>query len=188
MLRQINIRPVLNGFVVQVGCQELAYSSITRLTDDLHRYLSDPSAAMKKLAPEFINRKHTHPHDFDAFPVPAMPPNTPPPSAACGVGEPTRWHHPAPVRAEQWEANVTVTTTTPPTPPPPPEPRFSYGEHVIKATGDYTFDGTVTSVFRKLSGAVRYCVESRTGVVHIFNESQLQPVMPTATATATAAQ
>lgn len=51
--------------------------------------------------------------------------------------------------------------------------KFKAHDLVRKITGDYTFDGVVLSVFHKLSGKVRLCVEDDRGIVHIFAPSQL---------------
>lgn len=60
MLRPITITPVLNGFIVQVGCQSLAYTDINKLTGDLGDYLKNPEETEKKLIEnEGINRRHT---------------------------------------------------------------------------------------------------------------------------------
>lgn len=60
MLRPININAVLNGFVVQVGCQTLAYTSRDKLLADIGSYLNDPEGTEKRLlVEEGINRKHT---------------------------------------------------------------------------------------------------------------------------------
>ena len=60
MLRPININAVVNGFVVNVGCQVLAYTSKEKLLADLGSYLNDPQGTEKRLlAEEGFNRKHT---------------------------------------------------------------------------------------------------------------------------------
>jgi hypothetical protein len=53
------------------------------------------------------------------------------------------------------------------------EPTFDVGEYVSKLRGDYSFDGVVVAAFNKLSGARRYVVENRDGVLHIFSGSNL---------------
>ena len=50
------------------------------------------------------------------------------------------------------------------------------GDRVRKVGGDYRFEGTVVSVFAKLSGVRRCVVEDDRGVLFIFNESQLELV------------
>jgi len=60
MLRPITINPVLNGFVVQFGCQQLAYTDTTKMLGDLGDYLREPEETEKKmLAKECFNRRHT---------------------------------------------------------------------------------------------------------------------------------
>lgn len=42
MTREIIIRPVLNGFVVQVGCQTVVFDSPAKLVEELTNYLQHP--------------------------------------------------------------------------------------------------------------------------------------------------
>lgn len=53
--------------------------------------------------------------------------------------------------------------------------KFKPGDRVEKTTGDYTFSGIVVCRFHKLHppDALRYVVENDAGIVHIFNEKQL---------------
>ena len=51
---------------------------------------------------------------------------------------------------------------------------FEFGDFVRKVGGDYRFDGTVVSVFRKLSGKTRYVVEDDRGVLHIYSKKNLE--------------
>jgi hypothetical protein len=53
------------------------------------------------------------------------------------------------------------------------EPTFDVGDHVSKLRGDYSFEGVIVAAFNKLSGARRYVVENRDGVLHIFSGSNL---------------
>jgi len=55
-------------------------------------------------------------------------------------------------------------------------PMFLIGDHVVKPSGDYTFEGWVVSVFEKRSGTVRYVVEDSRGLLFIFNARQLDHV------------
>lgn len=45
--RTITIKPVLNGYVVNVGCQNLAFTSREDLLNNLKSYLSDPDKTEK---------------------------------------------------------------------------------------------------------------------------------------------
>lgn len=48
------------------------------------------------------------------------------------------------------------------------------GDKVSKVGGDYTFDGVVVSIFKKLSGQQRFVVEDDRGVLHIFSAKNLK--------------
>lgn len=48
------------------------------------------------------------------------------------------------------------------------------GDHVKKIKGDYYYEGTIVSVFRKLSGKTRIVVEDDRGLLFIFNEGNLE--------------
>lgn len=48
MVRDIHIRPVLNGFVCQVGCQTVVVNSIDALVDGIRNYYRSPEATEKK--------------------------------------------------------------------------------------------------------------------------------------------
>lgn len=50
------------------------------------------------------------------------------------------------------------------------------GDHVQKITGDYRFIGVVVARFTKRSGLIRIVVENNDGILHIFNEKQLELV------------
>jgi len=51
---------------------------------------------------------------------------------------------------------------------------FQFGDLVSKVGGDYSFDGTIRSVMRKESGAIRYTVEDDRGALHIYSDKQLR--------------
>ena len=52
------------------------------------------------------------------------------------------------------------------------------GLFVQKVSGDYYFEGTIVSVFKKNSGKVRVVVENHGGILHIFNPSQIAKYDP----------
>lgn len=57
------------------------------------------------------------------------------------------------------------------------------GENVVKNGGDYTFYGTVVSIFKKCNssksvGETRVVVNDASGLLHIFSPSQLQSSPP----------
>lgn len=48
LAKDITIRPVLNGHLVTVGCQVLAFNSTTEMVTELVRYLADPRMVEKE--------------------------------------------------------------------------------------------------------------------------------------------
>ncbi len=57
------------------------------------------------------------------------------------------------------------------------EDTFEVGEPVEKIGGDYTFIGSVRSVFTKISGVIRYVVEDDRGVLHVYSRKNLRRKM-----------
>ena len=55
----------------------------------------------------------------------------------------------------------------------PVGPKFAVGDRVWKPEG-YHFPGTIVAVFPKLDGQVRVVAEDDRGLLHIFNEDQLE--------------
>jgi len=50
MLREVHIRPVLNGFIVDVGCQTLVFPTVKKLVKALEAYYTtDDPDRMEKL-------------------------------------------------------------------------------------------------------------------------------------------
>ena len=58
MIRQITIKPVLNGFIVDVGCQTIVFGSNTTLVQALEAYLINPDASEKAYRESSINARH----------------------------------------------------------------------------------------------------------------------------------
>ena len=52
-MKEVHITPVLNGFIVKVGCKTLVFESVERLTKELARYLKDREATAK----EYLGKK-----------------------------------------------------------------------------------------------------------------------------------
>ena len=50
------------------------------------------------------------------------------------------------------------------------------GDRVVKADGDYLFDGRIDALFAKQSGAVRAVVEDHRGILMILRPDQLQAI------------
>lgn len=56
MTREIKIKPVLNGWVVEVGCQSVVFNIQGQLLDELDKYLKAPEETEKKYLVEAVNR------------------------------------------------------------------------------------------------------------------------------------
>lgn len=61
MIRPFTVTPVLNGYLVSIGCQNLAFTSKAMLTDTIKAYLDDPEAVEKDFIESGINSKHLIP-------------------------------------------------------------------------------------------------------------------------------
>ena len=70
MIRDINIKPALNGWTVTVGCQTLVFNTTVDLMSQLDKYLRDPEGTEKEFLTTALNRKHTYPIYPDHVPVP----------------------------------------------------------------------------------------------------------------------
>jgi hypothetical protein len=54
-IRNIDIRPVLNGWVAKVGCQELVFDSVDGLVAHLQSYIDDPHGMEKETVEGAVN-------------------------------------------------------------------------------------------------------------------------------------
>lgn len=55
MIREIHIKPVLNGFVVLVGCQTVVIDSVAKLAAEIGSYYTNPQAVEEKYKLSAIN-------------------------------------------------------------------------------------------------------------------------------------
>jgi hypothetical protein len=55
-MRTVKIVPVLNGFKVTVGCQEVIFSSIEKLCEELIRYQKDSSGVEREYLENAVNK------------------------------------------------------------------------------------------------------------------------------------
>lgn len=51
--RRLIIKPVLNGYIVEVGCQTVVFETMDRMLYELRRYLENPSVVEK----EYMSKK-----------------------------------------------------------------------------------------------------------------------------------
>jgi hypothetical protein len=68
--REILIRPVLNGFLCQVGCQTLAFETREKMLVELEAYLRNPADTEKRFITNAVNQMMEYP----------VAPATPPPA------------------------------------------------------------------------------------------------------------
>ena len=52
----IKVQPVLNGFVVDIGCQQVVFSTIGQLTDTIRRYYESPDKVVKEFLSAPVNK------------------------------------------------------------------------------------------------------------------------------------
>jgi hypothetical protein len=73
MIRDIKIKAVLNGFIVECGCQTLVCEDVDRLTESINTYLKNPDIVEKEWVNKSINSKHTSPPTICATPPTERP-------------------------------------------------------------------------------------------------------------------
>lgn len=54
-MKEIHITPVLNGFIVKVGCSTVVFNSIDLLCDELRRYQKNPGVVEEEYVLKSIN-------------------------------------------------------------------------------------------------------------------------------------
>ena len=60
VMREVHVRPVLNGFIVQVGCQTLVFHRIEDVAANLIAYQNDPEGMENEFIDRAINRTMTY--------------------------------------------------------------------------------------------------------------------------------
>lgn len=59
MLRNVLIKPVLNGWIVEVGCQQVVFDNKERMLKSISSYLDDPKETERYWRTHAVNAKHT---------------------------------------------------------------------------------------------------------------------------------
>lgn len=54
---ELTIRPVLNGWIIQVGCQELVFSDRVLMFSQVDEYLQQPDVVEKQFREKSVNAK-----------------------------------------------------------------------------------------------------------------------------------
>jgi len=57
MIRDIKIKPVLNGFIVECGCQTLVCEDVDKLTKEINTYFKNPDEVESEWINNSINSK-----------------------------------------------------------------------------------------------------------------------------------
>lgn len=60
-MREVTISPVLNGWIVRVGCQTLVYDDKSDLLRDFVAFLEDPVKTERRIVETAVNRQITMP-------------------------------------------------------------------------------------------------------------------------------
>ncbi len=63
MCRNIRINPVLNGFVVEVGCQTVVINNTAQLAAEIKRYYDNPDQVEKEYRDRAINKTLEEPQN-----------------------------------------------------------------------------------------------------------------------------
>lgn len=58
MIRSFHVRPVLNGYIVDIGCQQVVFTSISSLITAIESYLSNPERVENDWLKNSLNAKH----------------------------------------------------------------------------------------------------------------------------------
>lgn len=54
-MRSLTIHPILNGYLVQAGCQQVAFTSREQLISSLRDYLNDPKNTEERFLRNAVN-------------------------------------------------------------------------------------------------------------------------------------
>ena len=56
MIREINIKPVLNGFICKVGCQTVVFTSVKDLVRGIEEYYNHPEETEQRFVAAAVNK------------------------------------------------------------------------------------------------------------------------------------
>ncbi len=54
--KEIKIYPVLNGYIVQVGCQSVVFETLAKMTAEITRYYTSPDLIVTDYVKNAVNR------------------------------------------------------------------------------------------------------------------------------------
>ena len=70
MIREITIKPVLNGFVCKVGCQTVVFGDTATLASQIKAYYDDPERTEATYLKSAVNKTNDGPCAQDCAPAP----------------------------------------------------------------------------------------------------------------------
>jgi len=76
-MRDIIIRPLLNGWLVTVGCGKVAFVDIDTMTSEIKRYIQDPDLVEKDYTETAVNKGLCGAPDLPTFDPEDTPPLVP---------------------------------------------------------------------------------------------------------------
>ena len=71
MIRSFMVTPVLNGYIVEIGCQRLVFESVEKLTTNIALYLNNPDEVEKAFLDGSLNSRHRNSQE-PAQPTPVL--------------------------------------------------------------------------------------------------------------------
>ncbi len=63
MIRNLTITPVLNGYIVQAGCQQVVFQSAEQMLGEIGKYLANPSKVEAQYLAAFTSGALVHPNE-----------------------------------------------------------------------------------------------------------------------------
>ena len=66
-MRRVVINPVLNGFIVEVGCQTVVFKTIHDVASALMSYWEDPVGTEKSFISDAVNPVYSEPNERSAL-------------------------------------------------------------------------------------------------------------------------
>ncbi|KKK58837.1 hypothetical protein LCGC14_3040410 [marine sediment metagenome] len=55
-MKDIKIKPILNGWLVKVGCAEIAFTDVDKMCKELKRYCNEPDNVEKEYEKKALNK------------------------------------------------------------------------------------------------------------------------------------
>jgi len=80
MIREITIKAILNGYIVQIGCQTLVFNDLNTMMLEISRYFENPEKTEKFYLETSINAGKLAPQLTSVSPAGRNPPTSEQPS------------------------------------------------------------------------------------------------------------